>query len=158
MKRGKKGAISLETLVKFIPHIIVTLVVLAVFGGLLITFITKPMTTEMKDFERIIAEIDYLKEQPYTGIPQTITVPVQKESPLDLYFFPAFTGDAPLECKNNACICLYTKDSRICKAYPDIERTCDTCGPICLDTKKHIIRTSPTKLTIMRDCNEIIFS
>lgn len=157
MKKGQ--IIGLEMLVKFLPHLIVAIVIFAVFVMLVNSFITKQTTPEMEDFERINSEFKALLEAPYPGVPISITVPVQRDSPLSMVVYSAETS--PLECRKNTCICLYPKGEGkpICNIYPDIKTTCgSTCGTVCIANSYPVEKKSPTSITITRNCNEITLS
>lgn len=157
MKKGQ--IIGLEMLVKFLPHLIVAIVIFAVFVMLVNSFIAKETTPEIEDFQRINSEFKALLEAPYPGVPISITVPVQRESNLNMIIYSAETS--PAECRKNACICLIPKgqDKPICNVYPEIKNTCDSsCGTVCLTQSYPLVRNSQTSVTITRNCNEITLS
>lgn len=157
MKKGQ--IIGLEMLVKFLPHLIVAIVIFAVFVMLVNSFITKETTPEIEDFERINSEFKALLEAPYPGVPISITVPVQRDSPLSMVVYSAETS--PPECRKNTCICLIQKGEGkpICNIYPDIKTDCgSTCGTVCVTKSYPVERKSQTSITITRNCNEITFN
>jgi hypothetical protein len=157
MKKGQ--IIGLEMLVKFLPHLIVAIVVFAVFVMLVNSFITKETTPEIEDFERINSEFKALLEAPYPGVPISITVPVQRDSNLNMIVYSSETS--PAECRKNTCICLMPKgqDKPICNIYPEIKNNCgSTCSTICVTQSYRPERNSQTSVTITRNCNEITIS
>ncbi|VVB81067.1 Uncharacterised protein [uncultured archaeon] len=79
----KKGQVSLEALVKFIPHLLITIGLLAIAVYVILIFTATEKTPEEQDFQRILAEADELISVEYKE-PQSIIVPVQVTSPLDI--------------------------------------------------------------------------
>lgn len=155
MKKGQ-APLALTKLVETVLGVIVGIVVVAVFAMLIISFIAKETTPEMEDFERINSEFKALLDVPYPGVPISMTVPVQRESNLNMIVYSAETS--PVECNKNTCICLIPKDQDkpICNVYPEIKNTCSSsCGTVCLTQSYPIIRNSQTSVTITRNCNEI---
>jgi|GEM_PF-3717215 len=154
----KKGVLPLETLVKFIPHAIVLIVVFVVFVGLINTFLAKDLTPEMKDFERVLSEMDYIMSQPNSGQTQSIIVPVQGGSNLDIRYFGA--GNIVKECNKKPCLCLNSGGSAYCKVYPELSNSCtSSCNTICsLNAESLANRNDKYKITITRTCNEITLS
>ncbi len=158
MKKGQ-AAFSMEMLVKVVLGVIVGVVVFAVFVMLVNSFIAKETTPEIEDFERINSEFKALLEAPYPGVPISITVPVQRDSNLNMIVYSSETS--PAECRKNACICIMPEgqDTPICNVYPEIKNTCgSTCGTVCVTQSYPLVRSSPTSVTITRNCNEITLS
>lgn len=157
MKKGQ--IIGLEMLVKFLPHLIVAIVIFAVFVMLVNSFIAKETTPEIEDFQRINSEFKALLEAQYPGVPISITVPVQRDSNLNMIVYSSETS--PAECRKNTCICIMPKgqDKPICNVYPEIKNTCSSsCGTVCLTQSYPFEKKSPTSITITRNCNEITLS
>lgn len=155
MKKGQ-APLALTKLVENVLGIIVGIVVIAVFVMLITSFIAKETTPEIEDFERINSEFKALIEAPYPGVPISITVPVQRDSNLNMAVYSPGTSLA--ECRKNACICLMPKgqDKPICDVYPEIKNNCDSsCGAVCITRSYPFVRSSPTSVTITRNCNEI---
>jgi len=151
MKKGQ--LIALETIVKFLPHIIVLVIVIAVFVMFVNVFLAKDITPEMKDFERVLSEMDYIMKQPNSGETQTIAVPVQEKSNLDMRFLGP--GNIVSECNKKACLCLNSDKGAFCKVYPDFTGECTSnCKNVCsIDVAP--IRNEKTKITITRTCGTI---
>jgi len=145
-------------LARNILGIIVAIAVLAVFVMLVESFITLEKTPEIKDFERINSEIKALLKATYIG-PMSIVVPVKMDSGLNIVMYSS--QNSPGVCRKNTCLCLYPKgeDKPVCVIYPEIKNTCNsTCGTVCVQQSKVFQKTSPTTVTIKRDCNEITLS
>ena len=158
---NKKGVISLEALVKLIPHLLITIGLLTVLVVMLAIFFTREKTPEEQDFQRIIAEVDELVKTPYKGS-EFVSVPIKKESKLSIIIYPA--GKSPAKCEDKSCICqTIQKDGGYvenCKVYNKISNVCkEECGGICFSSvKRIIIAPEATTVTIARGCNEITIS
>jgi len=157
----KRGEITLEALVKLIPHIMITVLLIAIFTSLILIFMAKEKSPEEQDFQRILAEVDDLIDVDYLE-PETIVVPVQSDSPLKLSFYPKTSKTLPVSCQKQTCICLiHTKKNKIvetCKIYSEIKGTCgtDKCGDICFSkTTTLAIKPDVTSVTITRGCHEL---
>lgn len=150
MKKGQ--LLAFEALVKLIPHIIVLIVVIAVLVLFVNVFLAKDVTPEMKDFERILSEVDYLMKQPNSGEAQTITVPVQRDSNLNMHFLTP--GNMVNQCNKKACLCLNSDKGAFCKVYPDFTEECTLNCNVC-SIEVFPIRNEKTKVKITRACGKI---
>lgn len=97
----KRGFITLEELVKFIPSILVILIVFTVFFALSNNQLQAAEKTpaEEKDFENIIRWIKALEPGEVLKYP----VPIQSDGTLSVTVYPAKT--APTKCAGQPCIC-----------------------------------------------------
>lgn len=157
----KKGQVSLEALVKFIPHLLITIGLLAIAVYVILIFTASEKTPEEQDFQRVLAEIDELISAEYKE-PQAITIPIQKTSPLDIVTYPGMSAETPKQCQKQSCICLYyTKENKIkeiCKMYSQIKSQCNIqqCGDICFPSVKRLsLQKGETTATITRGCHEL---
>jgi nitrogen fixation-related uncharacterized protein len=154
----KKGVlISWNKLVEAIPYIVVFVGLIALFWALGTGFFSKPRSPAEQDFARIIRDLDDLLAQRYIA-PDSITVPVQITSVLDIVMYPK--GASPKSCQGKACICLYeTKGGKYvehCKIY-DFSNVCPSeCGPVCLTQVQRLsLLPGDSSVTVSRGCNDI---
>ena len=158
---GKKGEVSLEALVKLIPHILITIGLAAIAVYVILIFTATTKTSEEQDFQRVLAEVDDLIQSEFVN-PQAITVPIQAESALKITTYPAGSVDLPKQCQGQSCICLYAvKESKLiatCKLYTQIARRCgtDKCGDLCFSSVKTLsLPPGQTTVTVTRGCHEL---
>ncbi|TKJ17375.1 hypothetical protein CEE44_02470 [Candidatus Woesearchaeota archaeon B3_Woes] len=103
MFNDKRGEITLEEVVKLVPHLI-----LAVSMIVILTMFYRSYTTEAKDqrdfdFERIIAEINDLSDK------ESIGVPIKGQ----FYYLVAFEKESlqsNISCSDLTCLCLFKID------------------------------------------------
>lgn len=158
---NKRGVVSLEALVKFIPHLLITIGLLALFVAMVAIWTATPKTTEEQDFRRILAEVDEFAETEYSA-PEIVRVPIDSESVLRIVTYPGNAQDLPQQCQRQSCICLYyAKESKLierCKMYSEIKSGCqfDECGPVCFGEVKQLsLKPEDTVVAVTRGCNEI---
>ncbi len=157
----KKGEVSLEALVKFIPHLLITIGLIAVSVYVILIFTAREKTPEEHDFQRILAEVDDVVASKFVT-PQSIIVPIQGTSALRIVTYPGISSETPVQCQQQSCICLYsTKESKIiatCKIYSQISSRCrtDQCGDVCFPSIKQLsLSPGQTAATVTRGCHEL---
>jgi len=107
----KRGTVSLEALVKFIPHFLITVTLIAVLVTLFDAFFVKDIQPADRDFRTITDELKDL------GPGDIFIVPLRGSNYIvDLYGEGA--GEAPQGCGGKACVC---KDRKDCKIYDKFE-------------------------------------
>lgn len=158
----KRGQLSLEWLVSNIPQIIIMVILFGAFVLLILIFTSEEPDKERQDFNRIIAEVTEFTKTDYVG-EESIRVPVDSKSPLNIITYPA--GKGPDVCQGLSCICLvFRKGDKLkteCEVYQDIKNTCkaDECGDLCFSkTRTLTLDRDSTSVTVTRTCHEIILS
>ena len=160
MKRGQ--TVAPESLVKLIPHLLITVLLLAIIFSLYQSFFAKAKTPAEQDFQRILSEVDELIAKPFLE-PDCIRVPIQAKSALNIVTYPSTYPNLPARCQKNACICLYaTKEggqyTETCKPYPSISAPCrgDTLKACMSSSQRPILREGDSVVTIERSLDGLI--
>lgn len=163
----KKGSlISLEALVKLIPHLILTIAIMVVIGMFVYYLLYPPLTDPQKDFKRLTQDIEAVMKVE-TGGEFTIRSPMQAKASYTLFVYPKTddVSEIPPRCKKQSCICIMEiKEGapfETCKAYPDLKKCPGTgvpCGSqICFRNydRIEVNEDEPKSIPIVKDCNII---
>jgi len=159
-KRGE-GLLSIEWLTATIPKIIVVILLIAIFALFLIALFSTEQSKEQRDFSRIVAEIKEYVDMDYQGYADSIRVPIDSDSKLDVVLFPS--DDSPDVCQDKACVCIYYREGdrtkEECEIYKTVENTCSAdCDDVCFArTQRLTLEPDATVITIKRECNVISF-
>ena len=154
----KKGVMSLDALVKLIPHILIT-VALAYIVVMFFTSLTSSgKTVEDQDFIRISAELNELMKAP-----GSISVPISNPQEMTLGLFAQ--ENAPPECRNLPCFCMrYNKDNKPllrCQPYDKLSPcTQSDCENSCFAPNIQPVKLSSERksVTLTRKCNVILLT
>ncbi|RMD58273.1 hypothetical protein D6825_01375 [Candidatus Woesearchaeota archaeon] len=110
----KKGQFAVfELLLKFLPHILVALILLSILVGLYNLFGPSKSPAE-QDFERVIGEVKSLESG-------KIVVPLQGGEAYTLFAYSKGSFGAQKLCSGSACLCLFEDELHrtSCKSFDD---------------------------------------
>jgi len=156
----KKGAMTLGTLVRMTPNILVILILLGIFAMLFVAIMTEEKTPTDRDFDRILAEFEDI-QRPEIGKEQaTITIPVQATETYHVVLYKQGDPNLPTQCRDDSCVCLYKKKGVVyeeeCKRYKNIGACTEECGPdLCIAETMTTVPAGRNQITITRDCNKL---
>jgi hypothetical protein len=119
---AKRGIISLEALVKFIPVFLIAIVGLFVLATLWGVFWKEEMSAAQYDMQRVIQNIKTLS--PGESI-QVFT----RAKDANLVFYENGAQAAEPSCAGQTCICVYEPKNKVfavtkCEAFPEITKEC----------------------------------
>ena len=166
----KKGSlISLEALVKLIPHLILTIAIMVVIGMFVYYLLYPPLTDPQKDFKRLTQDLEAVMKAE-TGGKFTIKSPMQAKASYTMFVHPKpdDISEIPPRCKKQSCICIMEikegEPFETCKAYPDLKKCPGSeapCGSqLCLANYDRIPvdEDKPISISINKNCNVIKIS
>jgi len=162
----KKGAlISLEALVKLIPHLLLTIGLLFLIGMIMYSLLFPPLTEPQKDFKRLTEDVEDIIENAVQTPQLRITTPMIAKAGYTIAIHYKDSPILPPRCKGAACLCLYEiyqgKKQETCKQYPDFTACSETtyqCGKtLCFSKQPQIVVAAgePTRVSTNLDCNTI---
>ncbi len=163
----KKGSmISLEALVKLIPHLILTIAIMVVIGMFVYYLLYPPLTDPQKDFKRLTEDFEAVMKVE-TGGEFTIRSPMQAKALYTIFVYPKTddVSEIPPRCKKQSCICIMEIKGgapfETCKAYPDLKKCPGTDAPcgsqVCFANYIRITvdKDKPISIPITKQCNLI---
>lgn len=99
----KKGDVSLQSLVKLIPHLLLTIGLVYILYLLSSSFFSKELSPDEQDFNRIVEELKSMLDRKQDT--DCIRVPVRSGSALLVSVNPKGSLAAPPGCSGDACLC-----------------------------------------------------
>lgn len=161
----KRGEISLEALVKMIPHLILTLALFIVIGMFVYQMMTPQLTEPQKDFYRFAKDVEGTIEAAKDTPTLQIKTPLQAKAGYTIATYPAGSPVSPPRCNEQACMCLYEVDEgrklETCKQFTNLipcDETSYTCGvDLCFNSQTvvEVTKDEPKTVSINLDCNSI---
>lgn len=151
------GKITLEALLKFLPHALAVLLLVFILFKLYGMFTAKEISGSERDFNRIVAEMDSIIR---TSGDISLKVPVSTKKADRVAFFQSSDPLLPKRCINKPCLCMYsTTDEGIeefCHSFDlkDCEDTICSRKP-CFGLSKVVVPVETFTITIKKECNII---
>ena len=155
----KKGAlITLEAIVKLLPHILLTIAALAILFGMIAMIFIKEKTPAETDFKRVKEEFDILVKREYKS-PISFEVPLTAQTSYRIILYNRY--EAPKVCMKQSCLCLYDYNSEkqlyveTCVPYDKLAGECTgDCNEPCVPATNQveIIKERTFTLRILRMC------
>lgn len=161
MFRNKKGDMpTLEEIVKFIPHLLLAIVLLFVIMNFYRSCVAETRTPQDVDFDRVIAEMKDLSNG------ESITVPISGKD-YSMIVSEKNTSQSHWHCTEQTCICLYKTSTSVssdtpsrCEIFRDggkiVGGNCID-GKICLQMTDSKI-TTQTKINLYKNNNVVVIS
>jgi len=142
---SKKGIISLEALVKLIPHLILVVVLLFGLAALYKIFIQEqePIPA-VNDLDRTVSIIKQLS--PY----ETASVFVNAKG-YSLVLHSQDSKDPPEQCGGETCLCLVMPQKTTCRVLPRI-------GKVCKEVSQEQCRFEPMCFVPKNNVNSVYIS
>lgn len=139
---AKRGVISLEALVKFIPVLLIAIVGLSVLFTLWGVFWKEEMSAAQYDMQRVVQNLKTLAPG------ESIEV-FTRANDARLVLYGKLSESAESSCAGETCICVYEpKDGAFavtkCEAFPEIKKEC----PKSTDEKALCFPGSPEEVRI----------
>ena len=157
----KRGVISLEALVKFIPHFVLVIVLLFGLAALYNIFLAEDQSSPVVDtLERLESIINQLSPQEQASVFTTA----------GNFWVSMYARDFPLapkKCGGETCVCVTDKDGKItCKTFPGItSKECPDTNcefqPMCFpegSLNTFYITARSETLYACRGCTEIMIT